>query len=539
MMASIYSAVSGVSAQATKLDVIANNIANVSTTGYKQQNVTFSDLLSQTISGATGSSATRGGTNAVQLGLGVAVASTSIDFTAGTAQSTGVGTDVSIGGTGFFIVSGGTEGKYQFTRDGSFDVDEDGNLTVNGYLVNGWLSYTENADGTYSYDTSKDISAINIYSDIYNGDKSQLAAEATTKATLTGTLDPSADANSNATALNSIGELSQTTTIKSNSTGASVSSTTGLTDSSVYTVTLKDSTVTSGNFDITLTDADGNVVATLTDEDLSDGATLTGTNGETVVLGASDSATAGTMKFTSATDWTTSTSVTAYDSKGTSYDLSVNFAKCYYDSTTGTTSWYYDVTSTSDGVTSVTGSGYLLFDSDGKLITDNGSYSTTPSITVATDEGSDITMTLDMSGLLSQTQDDEDDMIVSVSSVDGCAAGTLTDISIGSDGVITGTYSNGETRPLAMIALATFQNEGGLEKIGDNLYVQTANTGTFKIVAAGAGGTGTLSTGTLEMSNVDLSGQFSEMMITERAYQANTKVITASDECLQTLINMI
>lgn len=537
MMASIYSGVSGISAQATKLDVIANNIANVSTTGFKQQTVTFSDLLSQTISSATGSSATRGGTNAIQLGLGVSVASTNIDMTVGTAQSTGVATDASISGDGFFIVSGGTEGEYQYTRDGSFDIDEDGNLTVNGYKVCGWLAYTENADGTYTYDTNKDVEAINVFSDSYNGNKLICEAEATTEGTIEGYLDPTATAEG--TGLTSIGTIEQTATIDENSTGVStVSSVSGLTENSTYTITLTDG-ATSGYYDITLTDADGNTVATLTDEDLSDGATLTGADGETVTLGASTSATAGSLTFTAEADWVTSAGMTVYDAKGTSYDVTVNYTKCYYDSATDTTSWYWEASSTSDGVTSVTGSGYLLFDGDGNLITNDSTYDTTPSITLVTDEGSDVTMTLDMSTLSTQTPNDESDLGVSASDVDGCAAGTYSSISIGSDGVISITYTNNVTKPVGMIALASFDNAEGLEKIGDNLYVASANSGDVKYVAAGSNGTGALSTGTLEMSNVDLSSQFSEMMITERAYQANSKVITASDECLQALINMI
>ena len=123
---------------------------------------------------------------------------------------------------------------------------------------------------------------------------------------------------------------------------------------------------------------------------------------------------------------------------------------------------------------------------------------------------------------------------------DGYKSGSLDDFSITSDGVIVGSYDNGQTQSLGVIGLAKFTNSGGLDKIGDNLYTTTVNSGEFTGgVTAGSAGTGGLSAGTLEMSNVDLSEQFSEMMITQRAYQANSKIISASDECLQAVINMV
>ncbi|BBB90406.1 MAG TPA: flagellar hook protein FlgE [Methylomusa anaerophila] len=535
MMPSVYSAVAGLKAQSTKMGVIANNIANVSTTGYKQQTVSFSDLLSQTLSNATGSSASKGGTNPIQLGLGVNVASVNLDMTVGTAQSTGVATDASISGDGFFIVTGGPTGTYQFTRDGSFDMDEDGNLTVNGYKVCGWLDYDKLADGTYEYNTQKEVEAINLYSDSYNGNKEYIAPKATTTATLKGNLDPSETAAG--TALDTIGTLGQEVSATSNSASISISAASGLTENSAYTITLT-AGATTGNYDITVTDASGNTVATLTDEDLTDGATLTGSGGESITLASTASATAGTTTFTAAYDWPETTTVTAYDSQGNAYDLTINYTKCYTDTTTGQTSWYWEAASTANGVTP--SSGYILFDSDGKIVTtDPTNYNTTPTLTLAT-EGTDITMSVDLTGISQTTQQDSDDNVVKVSASDGYAAGTLQSVSIGNDGVITGTYSNNQTQPLGMIALAVFNNPEGLEKIGGNLYVTTANSGDFTGgVAAGSNGTGSLSTGTLEMSNVDLSDQFSEMMITQRAYQANSKIITASDEMMKTLINMV
>lgn len=449
MMLSIYSGVSGLTSQQTKLNVIANNIANVSTTGYKQQSVSFSDLLSQTISNASGSTATKGGTNPLQVGLGVSVAATNTLMAAGSAQATGNANDLSISGNGFFIVQGGGVSDYQFTRAGNFGVDEEGNLVVNGLKVCGWLDYELAADGSYVYDTQKTVEPINLFSDSYNGNKRIISAEATTAATLTGNLLPSYEAQG--TALDDI--------------GSSYSS------------------------DVT-------------------------------------------------------TTMTAYDAQGNSYDVQVKFTKCYVDTTdpdNPVTSWYWE-TSSPDANLTAAGSGYIKFDANGKLITGDTAYDATPGISLtptgSTAGAAAFTMSLDLSGIVTSTSSSTNG--VSVSRIDGYEAGELQDYSISSDGVITGVYSNGQKQTLGMIALASFANAGGLEKIGDNLYATTANSGLFTGgVVAGTNGTGSLKSGTLEMSNVDLAGQFSEMMITQRAYQANSKVISASDEMMQTLINMV
>jgi flagellar hook protein FlgE len=122
---------------------------------------------------------------------------------------------------------------------------------------------------------------------------------------------------------------------------------------------------------------------------------------------------------------------------------------------------------------------------------------------------------------------------------DGYTTGTFETFSIGSDGIISAVYSNGQMKPLAMIALAKFENPGGLFKEGDNLFSQTTNSGAFsKGVQAGTEGTGMLAPGTLEMSNVDLSREFSDMIVTQRGFQANSRIITTSDEMLVELVNL-
>jgi flagellar hook protein FlgE len=127
---------------------------------------------------------------------------------------------------------------------------------------------------------------------------------------------------------------------------------------------------------------------------------------------------------------------------------------------------------------------------------------------------------------------------VAVESKDGGAAGSLTSYSVSGDGSIIGRYSNGRTEVLGQVALATFTNPGGLEKAGDSLYAGTQYAGDVLVGAAGDQGLGSVTAGALEMSNVDLSQEFTNLIVSQRGFQANSRVITTSDEVLQELVNL-
>jgi flagellar hook protein FlgE len=123
---------------------------------------------------------------------------------------------------------------------------------------------------------------------------------------------------------------------------------------------------------------------------------------------------------------------------------------------------------------------------------------------------------------------------------DGYKVGNLTGVSIGQDGTITANYDNGMQKAIAQISVATFANSMGLENVGDNLYQQTSNSGEFDGVGVDIKGSGTgyMTTGVLEMSNVDLSQEFTDMITTQRGFQANSRVITVSDTLLEELVNL-
>ena len=569
MMMSMYSAVSGLKSQQTKLNVIGNNVANINTLGYKGQSVGFADLLSQTVSSASAARGNQGGTNAKQIGLGTQVASITTNMGVGSAQYTGNDTDAALSGAGFFIVQGGGTGKYQFTRAGNFGVDVDGNLVVNGMKVCGWNDYTIDSNGDVTYGTQSDVVPINVFDTATRTvEKDAVAAAASTGAALRGSFASSAIVTDTAgpqiitlytgtppaVTSHTVSVAFEKTTPTAAQIADGVSSqwtwtasegattldtgflnydssnnlmTTGTSASDVTTTLLGVST-NLANF--TIDTASG---ATSKTYGLADGNAAIGPSATTTVVNKqvlSPEATT-TAKLSGNLDTATTgatTTVTMYDSLGTAHEVKVAFAK------TGTANvWNWTATSTDTSV-SVVGSGTLTFNADGTLASGGSG-----GIGVLTTNGSDpINAKINFSGI-AQFATSKGTSSVTVASIDGYTGGTLQDFSIGTDGVIMGSYSNGQKQPLGDLGLAVFTNPQGLEKIGDNLYVTTVNSGSYTgAVEVGSNGAGGLTTGALEMSNVDLASEFSEMMITQRAYQANSKIITTSDTLLETLINM-
>ncbi|NMB32958.1 MAG: flagellar hook protein FlgE [Clostridium sp.] len=430
MMRSMFSGVSGLRTHQTKMDVIGNNIANVNTVGFKSGRVTFEEVFSQTLKGAgSPDQATgRGGTNPMQIGLGIDVATIDTIMTRGSLQRTDNPTDLSIEGDGFFIVRGGSSGAYMFTRAGNFGLDRLGNLvTGSGMNVYGWQSYTRGSDGTYSFDTESPIEPINLFSDPVNKNKRMLAARATTSAVLTGNLDAS------------------------------------------YPI-----------------------------DD---------------------------MEFM--------VPITVFDTLGNDYKLSITFKKTGIEG--DYTQWEWEIADGMGFTSDDSATGEIQFDKKGQIVPDEG---VTPSIIVIPNDevgSEDIEIELDFSQLTMYAADSS----VKPTNVDGYPPGEIVTFSIGSDGMITGVYSNGQQQPLGLVALAGFENPAGLQKMGNNLFITTSNSGEFtRGVKAGSDGTGTLNPGTLEMSNVDLSKEFTDMIVTQRGFQANSRIITTSDEMLQELVNL-
>jgi flagellar hook protein FlgE len=226
-------------------------------------------------------------------------------------------------------------------------------------------------------------------------------------------------------------------------------------------------------------------------------------------------------------------STTVYDAQGNAVPVTLNFTK------TGPNDWSYTATTTQPGVTlnGPTG-GTLVFDGSGKLTTP--SASNPDSITISFgNAGTTVpttpqTLSIDLSQM-TQLASAPSSL---ASNTDGASAGTLTSFSVGQGGDITGIYSNGYKAPLGQLALARFANPDGLTKAGGNLFSSSANSGNATIGLPDNSGRGTIATGFLEGSNVDLAQQFTNMIMAERGFQANSRVITTSDEILQDLVNI-
>lgn len=449
MMRSMFSGVSGLRAHQTRMDVIGNNVANVNTIGFKSGRVTFTEVFSQTLRGAGAPDAAtgRGGTNPMQVGLGLGVGAVDTIMTRGSLQRTDNPTDLSIEGDGFFVVRGGNGDTFRFTRAGNFGMDKLGNLVAgNGMNVYGWMQYTTNPDGSYEFDTEKPIEAINLYSDVYNKNKRMIAAKATENAVFAGNLDSSKAAY-----------------------GTASKQATGIPDPPQFKVP-----------------------------------------------------------------------ITVYDSLGNDYKIDINFNKCYIDGTAMTTEWQYSISAPAGLTIDIpVGTNFIKFNQDGQLITNDTNFPAINNVTLtpnAATTGTDpFIVKLDFSKLTMYSADSS----VKPTNIDGYPTGNLVTFNIGSDGIITGIYSNGKQQPLGLVAMASFENPAGLQKVGENLYLPTTNSGDFKkAVKAGSEGVGMLSPGTLEMSNVDLSQEFTDMIITQRGFQANSRIITTSDEMLQELVNL-
>ena len=405
MMRSLYSAVGGLRNHQTRMDVIGNNIANVNTTGYKGGRVNFQDILNQNIQGASGSQGNRGGTNPMQVGLGMASASIDTLFTNGSIQSTGVGTDLAISDAGFFILGEGNNRVY--SRAGNFDFDNAGNYvsTSSGMKVMGW--------------------------------------------------------NATAGVVNSAGDVQPIKITKGQIMPASA------TTSVDYTKNLSADAAT------------GTVV---------------------------------TMPLT------------VYDSLGNAHKVTTTFTK----NATANTWDFATVTPTDTGFAVTGGAGTVTFNT-------NGGYNATTVTNIAFSPTGATAMSI-APDFTSLTQ------VAGTSTVayekTGYAAGTLDSVSLNKAGEVVGTFSNGQNQVLAQVALAAFNNPGGLTKLGSNTYSVSANSGTADVGAASTGGRGSITPGALEMANVDLSNEFSNMIVTQRGFQANSKIITVSDEMLETLVNM-
>ena len=550
MMRSMYSGVSGLKTHQTKMDVIGNNIANVNTVAYKSQSITFSELMYQTTQKSSGANELTGtgGTNARQIGLGVKSGAINTAISSqGATQTTGNPFDLCITGKSFFIVSDGSSNF--FTRSGAFDVDSVGNLvmTSNGYNVMGWQVDPETL--TVKKDT---VSALRIMS----AENMTYPPEATTKGYVSGILDkndPEAPTEAGR-ALNF-----------------------SFYDALGYSYTAKfsvHSTTKDGNYYVQLDDViDATTNKSVTEQypgsSLSD---IVNIGSELEVEVAIPKNLVSTAKFADPV-------ITYKDEKGADKPLDISKSTGITKNSDGT--YTVDFTKLSDAEKTALATAYSItnadalieatIDSTGAMTvnkqnvtgvalqysTENGKFKSidggklltlnfNPDITIDTEtetlkkfEDVEIDWTatnmFNNSGTSTIASKSGDTKGVGA----GRKLGNMTGVTIQTNGMIYASYDNGMTRLMGQIAVAEFPNAAGLEKAGDNLYSASLNSGEFDgtgVDITGSGGY--MTTGVLEMSNVDLSSEFTEMITTQRGFQANSRIITVSDTMLEELVNL-
>ena len=554
MMRSMYSAVSGLKTHQTKMDVIGNNIANVNTVAFKSSSVTFQDILYQTTSNASGANAATGvgGVNAKQIGLGVSTAATNLSITsAGAAETTGNAFDIRLSdsnSTNFFVVNNGSENL--FTRAGSFYVDGSGNLcmTSTGYTVMGWQ--VDKTTGSIKKDT---VSALRVMST----ENQTSAPEATTNATCSGIIDKNdSDVTSDSGLtmnLNFYDKLGYSYTAKFavkklDSDGQFSVSLTEILDSNGDAI-FSESTATNAQ----LASLFGTQTSTSTDYSLNSGysysnGTYTYNDGTTDYTLTADADNDGYFTYTDGTGATISVTYADIYS-GFSTDT---LARLNFTDSSGNAAAKASATVATDGTLTVvdnTVSTTLYFN------TDDGTFSG-----IGTEGIDNAILNLSSSGLFTNGNFEDIDIDFSTTQntnnggkstvgidagdTDGTTGkgkklGALIGLSVSTNGEIYGTYDNGNTELLCQIAVAQFANAAGLEKVGDNCYATTLNSGDFDGIGVDITADGSsMSSGELEMSNVDLSTEFTQMITTQRGFQANSRVITTSDTLLEELVNL-
>jgi len=410
MFSSFTTALSGLNANSTAIDIIGNNLANLDTTGFKADSVQFSDLMSQQL-GASASSA---------VGLGVAPAQSVMQFQQGSIQQTGGALDAAISGNGLFVVQDST-GEQLYTRAGNFTLGADGSLlTATGEHVQGWGA------------TAGVVNLSSPVGDITVPLTGVVPAKATTTISLDANLDSAAAAG-----------------------GASA------------------------NF---------------------------------------------------------SAPVTVVDSQGGQHTLTFSFTN------TGVNAWSYTVTipaaDLKAGGTTTLATGNLTFNGSGQLLTPAAGAPIAVNVSNLADGANNLAMNWDLydpsnNGLLTQFAQSSG---VSATNQDGLTAGEIVNINMGTNGILLANYSNGQQLPVAQLALANIQNPETLVSVGDNNLKATNDTATPAIGTADSGGRGQVVGGALEGSTVDIAQEFTMLIAAQRSYEANGKVITTSDQMLQTLI---
>ncbi len=574
----LFTGLSGLSTHARRLEVIGNNIANVSTTAYKSNRMLFASGINRNFSLGTAPSGASGGTNPGQVGLGVTIAGTQRDFSNGAISPTGISRDMAIEGGGFFVVD--RAGQQLYTRAGAFQfnaqnelvtisgdrlmgfgVDEDFNITEGQIepltVPLGTMTLaeaTENVSFTGNLDADGDVGTqgSNLqFAELTSGGPGVFATGATLLTAIDGGGFAAGDVITVSGATRG-GKLQPDATFELTTGTETIDDFLAFLQEALGVVPNGGASpgdpgggIEPGSFSITngVIDFVGNF-GEQNDLDLS--------AGNISVEDATGTAKAHPFDITktqTADGESVRTSYIVYDSLGTAMSVDITFVLAFKDNSG--TYWRPFLHSSDDtdlalhlesGDRSVVG-GYddsipmVQFDNFGQLV---GPESVSVQLDRMDTGASDpLTFSLDFSGqagMITAYSDAGGSSTIASVFQDGSPLGTLTNFAVGADGIVTGGFTNGLTRVIGQVALAGFTNPEGLVDVGDNLFNVGPNSGSPVISEPLEFSNGRIIGGALELSNVDLSKEFIEMILTSTGYSASSRVISTADQLLQQLL---
>ena len=562
LLNSLFSGVSGLRNHQSMMDVIGNNISNVNTIGYKGSRVTFSDTFNQFVKAGTNPTSTSGGTNSFQVGLGMKINSIDRNWNQGTFERTGITTDLALQGQGMFILK--SNGQQFYSRAGAFIFDADGKLVnpQNGAIVQGKV-----ADGLGR------IPAGTTLQDILIDKNLRLPAVKTTETAWGGNLQ-SSSTTIRTDIVELVGNLKRENPVAAQTYPGGTFDAADPDTYQVSTIYNKDGeeyqlwsyyTETAASpgvwtYNYQLRNADGTALATPVtgSQALAFDATTGTCTSPQIDITVADENIDYKLNFSSVSNLIADSnvisridkgetpepvlgSVTIFDSLGNPHTLSITYE--HVDNNRW--SWKAEIPSTSGNLSS-NSYGEIIYDQKGLIqsVWQGGNQVTStppvPEITFTPASGAEgqiikLNFGQETSGV---TQTNLTSQIAALSQ-NGSASAALSNLNIDQYGNIIGIFSNGNSRTLAQIMVATFKNLNGLVSVGDNMYNVAANAGDPRIDTPGENSVTTIQSGALEQSNVELSEEFTKMIVSQRGFQANARVITTADTLLQEITNLI
>lgn len=545
MSLSLLTGASGLLSHQRKLDVVANNLANLNTMGFKSQRILFSDLQYTTIQpAAAGSNADFGGTNPRQAGFGVSVAQTSRNHGQGVLTATGAAFDYAIQGEGFFVVS---DGQTKYTRSGAFSLDSNGYLVdpSTGAFVQRFGDVGEGLDGFPQFQVPGN-NAIQI--PLGASIEGRITSESSFAGNLPASaLPPLAEVATSARPYEASGAPATLTTLLSDLDSSSSVYVTG--DQLQMEGTNVDGTPISAMMAVDATTTVGDIVNQINSVLVGATAEL-GTDGSMTITADAegeaeltfeifdDIANVGSTEFANHSMVTTTegkfgdiheSTIQVFDLRGQPHTLNVEFQKQDFNS------WDATFALAGDSGVLTGGSTFRIeFSEDGRFQTVQGGLG-----------NSNIEIQFDSINAPQVVEFSFDRMshlatgYTSSFEQNGFPPGNLVTVSVAQDGLLEGIATNGQRIPIAQLAIANFLNTQGLSAKGQNYYQATANSGDPQIGPGLAGASGSVKGGQLESSNVDVALEFTQLIVAQRGFSANARTITVASEVLEELANII